>query len=110
IPLTIFFTGVMTIISVYSRSFKEAQSIMVPLNIVMVLPAIAGFLPAFELDYTTAFIPIVNVVLATKQIIGGNIDWILIRITFTTLILIAFVSLFISYKQFGKEANILRTD
>ena len=108
IPLTIFFTGLMTPISVYSRSFKEAQSIMVPLNIITVLPAIVGFLPTFELDYTTAFIPIVNVVLATKQIVAGHFDFGLIAITFVSLILLATASLFISYRQFGKETNILR--
>lgn len=108
IPLTIFFAGVLTPISIYSKSYKEAQSTMVPLNIVMVLPAIAGFIPSIELDYVTAFIPIVNVVLATKQIIAGTMDPILIAITFTSLILIAGIAVAVSYKQFGKESNILR--
>ncbi len=108
IPLTIFFAGVMAPISIYAKSYKEAQSIMVPLNIVMVLPAIAGFIPSVELDYVTAFIPIVNVVLATKQILGGNMDMVLIGITFISLIMIAVISLVVSHKQFGKESNILR--
>ena len=108
IPLAIFFAGVMIPISVYSRSFKEAQSILTPLNIVMVLPAMAGFFPGVELDYTTAFIPIVNVVLASKAIIAGNADIVLISITFTTLIVLAAVAVFISWKQFGKESMILR--
>ena len=108
IPLAIFFAGVMIPISVYSRSFKEAQSILTPLNIVMVLPAMAGFFPGVELDYTTAFIPIVNVVLASKAIIAGTADIVLISITFTTLIVLAAVAVFISWKQFGKESMILR--
>lgn len=86
IPLAFFFAGVMIPISVYSRSFKEAQSILTPLNIIMVLPAMAGFFPGVELDYFTAFIPIVNVVLATKAIMAGNADFVLIAITFISLI------------------------
>jgi sodium transport system permease protein len=108
IPLALFFAGVMIPISVYSRSFKEAQSILTPLNIVMVLPAMAGFFPGVQLDYTTAFIPIVNVVLATKSIIAGNPDMVLIGITFFSLILLAGLSVFISLRQFGKESMILR--
>jgi sodium transport system permease protein len=108
IPLAVFFAGVMIPISVYSRSFKEAQSILTPLNIVMVLPAMVGFVPGVELDYTTAFIPIVNVVLATKAIIAGNFDIVLLSITFISLILLAAISVFVSMKQFDKETNILR--
>lgn len=110
IPLAIFFTGIMTPLSIYAKSYKEAQSTMVPLNIVMVLPAIAGFIPSVELDYTTAFIPIVNIVLATKQIIAGNVDWILVGISFVSLVLIAAIAVVVSHKQFGKESNILRGD
>lgn len=110
IPLAVFFTGMMTPISIYAKSYKEAQSTMVPLNIIVVLPAVAGFIPGIELNYVTAFIPIVNVVLATKQIIAGNMDMILIGITFISLVLLAVISVAVSYKQFGKESNILRGD
>lgn len=108
IPLAFFFAGVMIPISVYARSFKEAQSILTPLNILMVLPSMAGFFPGVELDYTTAFIPIVNVVLATKAIIAGNADIVLISITFISLILLAALSIWISLRQFGKESQVLR--
>lgn len=108
IPLAFFFAGVMIPISVYARSFKEAQSILTPLNIVMVLPAMAGFVPGLELDYTTAFIPIINVVLATKAIIGGNVDVVLIGITFLSLMILAALAVSISLFQFKKESMILR--
>ncbi|MBK9192224.1 MAG: ABC transporter permease [Crocinitomicaceae bacterium] len=108
IPLAFFFAGVMIPISVYSRSFKEAQSILTPLNIIMVLPAMAGFFPGVELDYVTAFIPIVNVVLATKAIMAGNADFVLIAITFISLILLATIAIWIAFRQFGKESTILR--
>ncbi len=108
IPLAIFFAGVMIPISVYARSFKEAQSILTPLNIVMVLPAMVGFVPGVELDYTTAFIPVVNVVLSTKMLLSGNFDFALLAITFITLIVLAAIAIFISMRQFGKESSILR--
>lgn len=108
IPVAIFFSGIMIPISVYARSFKEAQSILTPLNIAVIVPTIVGFLPGIELNYTTACIPIVNVVLATKGIIAGNAAVGPLIITFGSLILLSAIAVFISFKQFGKEANVLR--
>lgn len=108
IPVAIFFAGIMIPISVYSRSFKEAQSILTPLNMAVILPAMIGFLPGFELDYVTAFIPIVNVVLATKAMIAGTAPLIPLIITFLSLILLSAIAVFISFKQFGREENVLR--
>ncbi|WP_027418724.1 ABC transporter permease [Crocinitomix catalasitica] len=108
IPLAIFFAGIMIPISVYSRSFKEAQSILTPLNMAVILPAMVGFIPGIELNATLAFVPIVNVVLATKAIIAGNIEMIPLAITFITLIALAAIAVFISVRQFGKETNVLR--
>lgn len=108
IPVAIFFAGIMIPVSVYARSFKEAQSILTPLNMAVILPAMIGFLPGFELDYVTAFIPIVNIVLATKAMIAGTAPLVPLIITFTSLILLSAVAVFISFKQFGKETNILR--
>lgn len=108
LPLAIFFAGVMIPVSVYAKSFKEAQSILTPLNFVMIVPAMVGFVPGLELDFTTAFIPIVNVVLATKSIIAGTPDLLLIAITFISLILLAGIAVAISIRQFGSEVNVLR--
>ena len=108
IPVAIFFSGIMIPISVYARSFKEAQSILTPLNIAVIVPTIVGFLPGIELNYTTACIPIVNVVMATKGIIAGNAEIGPLIITFGSLILLSAIAVFISFKQFGKEANVLR--
>jgi sodium transport system permease protein len=108
IPIAIFFSGLMIPISVYSRSFKEAQSILTPLNMLVVLPTMVGFLPGLELNYTTAFIPVVNVVMATKAIIAGNAEIGPLVVTFLSLILLSMLAVFISFKQFGKEESVLR--
>ena len=107
IPLTVFFAGVMIPIAVYAKSFKEAQSIITPLNIVMVLPAMVGFFPGIELNLTTACIPVVNIVLATKDLIAGTLDMGLLAISFGVMFAIATLAVFVSYKQFDKETNIL---
>lgn len=107
IPLTVFFAGVMIPIAVYAKSFKEAQSIITPLNIVMVLPAMVGFFPGIELNMTTAMIPVVNIVLATKELIAGTLDMGLLAISFGVMFALAIIAVIISYKRFDKETNIL---
>lgn len=107
IPLTVFFTGVMVPIAIYAKSFKEAQSIITPLNIVMVLPAMVGFFPGIGLDFVTACVPVVNVVLASKELIAGTLDWGYYLISFCIMVIIASIAVLISFRQFGKEGNII---
>ena len=94
-------------IAVYAKTFKEAQSIITPLNIVVVLPAMIGFFPGIELNLSTACIPVINVVLSTKELIAGTLNLNYLLISFLVMGFLALISVFISYKQFGKESNIL---
>lgn len=106
-PLTVFFAGTMIPIAVYAKSFKEAQSIITPLNIVMVLPAMVGFFPGIELDTVTAAIPVVNIVLATKELIAGTLDFSLLLISFGVMIALAVLAVTVSYRRFDKETNVI---
>jgi sodium transport system permease protein len=107
IPLTIFFAGVMIPVAVYAKTFKEAQSIITPLNIIMVLPAMVGFFPGIELNFQTACIPVVNVVLATKELIAGTLETKYLVLSFLIMLSLAILSVLVSFRQFGKETNIL---
>jgi sodium transport system permease protein len=94
-------------IAVYAKSFKEAQSIITPLNFVMVLPAMIGFFPGIELNAITAAIPVVNIVLSTKELISGTLSVGYYAISLSIMLILATVSVLISYQQFGKESRIL---
>jgi sodium transport system permease protein len=107
IPLTVFFAGVMIPIAVYEKTYKEAQSIITPLNIVMVLPAMVGFFPGIELNAITACIPVVNIVLSTKELIAGTLDLGLLALSFAVMFGLAVLAVFISYKRFDKETNVV---
>lgn len=106
-PLTVFFAGVMVPIAVYAKSFKEAQSIITPLNIVMVLPAMVGLFPGIDLNIVTACIPVINIVLSTKELIAGTLEPGLLFLSFGIMVALAMVAVFISYKRFDKETNVV---
>jgi sodium transport system permease protein len=107
IPLTVFFAGVLIPLAIYAKSFKEAQSIITPLNLVMILPAmLVSFIPTFELTYETACIPIINIVLASKDLIAGTLDYGMLAVSFLVMTVFAASSVFLSNYRFGKESNV----
>ena len=107
IPLTIFFAGIMIPITISAKSFKEAQSILTPVNFMIILPAMVGFIPGIELTYATALIPIVNIVLASKELVADTLGIDLLILTFLVMTAFAVLSIALSYKRFGRESNII---
>ena len=109
LPVSAFFAAVALAISIFARSFKEAQSMMAPLNIIIILPAMIGMLPGFKLSAVTAAIPILNLSLATKAILGGGADPILIAEVYLSLFLLAAVSIYGCVKWFNREETLFRS-
>lgn len=108
IPLTIFFAAFLLSLSIFARSFKEAQSIISPMMIVVIVPAFIGIMPGMKLSATTALIPILNVSLATKAIIAGTIEVPLLMEVYFSLIVLAGLSLFICTRIFSSEKTMFR--
>ena len=73
----------------------------------MVLPAMVGFFPGIELNLNTAFIPVINVVLATKELIAGTLSLGYFACVFGIMCLVAALAILFSYRQFDKESNVL---
>jgi sodium transport system permease protein len=109
IPLTVFFAGVLLSVSLAARSFKEAQSMISPLNIAVILPAAIGMVPGVDMTYATAWIPVLNVSLATKEIIAGTMRAPHLVLVYVSLIALAIASLWGSAWWFGRESTIFRS-
>ncbi|HEX6791474.1 MAG TPA: ABC transporter permease [Candidatus Krumholzibacteria bacterium] len=109
VPLTIFFAGVLLSVSLTARSFKEAQSLISPLNIALILPAAMGLMPGVQLTLGNAWIPVMNVSLATKEIIAGTISPTELSVVYVSLIVLAVASLWGSAWWFGRESTIFRS-
>jgi sodium transport system permease protein len=108
IPLMIFFAGILTMVTTYAKSYKEAQSIISPLMIIIILPAVVGLSPGVELNTVTAIIPITNISLATKEIISGNINYSLYALALGSLLVYAAISVFAASLWFSRESNIIK--
>lgn len=108
LPLTVFFAGVLVPITIYAKTFKEAQSIITPFTFLVIVPAVIGLLPGIELTAVTALIPIVNISLATKELLAGTAQLPLMLLTIFSLVAYAGISVMFCVRWFGKESNILR--
>ena len=109
LPLTIFFAGILLSVSLTARSFKEAQSMISPLNIAVIVPAAIGLIPGIKMSYATAMIPILNVSLATKELIAGTMRSSHLVVVYASLVTLALLSLYGSVWWFKRESTIFRS-
>ncbi len=108
IPIAIFFASMLLSISFYARSFKEAQSLMGPLNIIIIVPLMLTLVPGIEIDHITALIPLINVGLLTKEILAGSVEPIYFIETLSSLLFFAAIGIRFSVYWFNKENTIFR--
>ena len=109
LPVAAFFSAMLLGLSIYARSFKEAQSIVAPLNIVIIFPAVIGTLPGMELNAITSLIPVLNVSLASKDIIAGIINPLYMAEVYMSLFGFAGLAIFWCVKMFNWEKTIFRS-
>ena len=108
IPIAIFFASMLLSISFYARSFKEAQSLMGPLNMVIIVPLFLSLGPGMEMDHATALMPLINVGLLTKEILAGSVELIYFIETLFSLLFCAVIGIWFSVFWFKKENTIFR--
>ena len=108
IPIAIFFASMLLSISFYARSFKEAQSLMGPLNMVIIVPLFLSLGPGMEMDHATALMPLINVGLLTKEILAGSVELIYFIETLFSLLFCAAIGIWFSVYWFKKENTIFR--
>lgn len=108
LPLTMFFAAVLLAVSVYARSFKEAQSIITPLTFVAIFPAGLALIPSIDFGIGTAVVPVLNVSLAMKSVATGGMAFLPVLISFVTLVILAAIALKVCAAFFEREAVVFR--
>lgn len=108
LPLSLFFAGLLTAIAIRASTFKEAQSYVTPMTFVVIIPAMIALMPGVKLSWETCWIPILNIALATKEIVAGTIRMSQYLVIVVSLVVFAIAALMLSVRQFSKEGNILK--
>jgi sodium transport system permease protein len=108
LPLAGIFASILLSVSIFARSFKEAQSYITALNMFIILPAFISFLPGVELDFKMSLIPVVNVSLIIKDAISGTVEWNFVITAFISTLVLAALTLLFARKWFEREAVLFR--
>jgi len=107
-PVALFFAAVLLTISLAAKSYKEAQSYVSPLIIVVIMPAMMGMLPGVELTAKTALVPILNVCLACKEMLSGVWHWNYLALIFGSTGLYAAGAVMLCVWMFNREEVMFR--
>ncbi len=109
LPLAVLFSAVLMTISLFAKTYKEAQSYLTPLTFLVVIPAVASVMPGVELTPKLALIPVLNTSLVCKEIITGTYHWNSILLIFTSTCVYAGAALFLAVKMFQREDVLFRS-
>lgn len=108
LPLAAIFSSVLLAISIYARSFKEAQNYIAPINMVIFIPIVGALVPGVTLNWVTVFVPVMNVAIAIKEIIKGTVDYGMLWGIFATMSCLAAVVIAMSVYWFNQEKVLFR--
>jgi sodium transport system permease protein len=108
VPLAVLFSAGLLAISLFAKSFKEAQSYLSPLTIVVFAPAIVSILPGVELNTGLSLIPILNTSLVCKEIVSGTYHWNYIGLIFVSSCVYAAAALCVAIRLFQREDVLFR--
>lgn len=108
VPMAVLFAATLLTISLFAKSFKEAQSYVSPLFIVIILPAMIGLLPGVELNARLAVVPILNVSLVSKELVSGVWHWHYIALIFGSSCVYAAAALALAVRMFNREDVLFR--
>ena len=108
VPLAVLFSAALLAISLFAKSFKEAQSYLSPLTIVVIAPAIVSILPGVELNAGLSLVPILNTSLVCKEIVSGTYHWGYIALIFVSSCVYAAGALWVAIRLFQREDVLFR--
>jgi len=109
IPLAILFSAGLITISLFAKSYKEAQSYIAPLMFLVVAPVAAAMLPGVELTPKLAIVPLLNVSLLCKELVTGEYHWNYIALIFASTCVYAAGALYLAVKMFQRESVLFRS-
>lgn len=103
---TVFLGALCLAVVLLANSYKEAQSYVSPMMMLILIPAMLSQMPGMELNASTALIPMLNISLAMGAVVKGAIDPGLMAMVVGMALLYALVALWLASRSFGNESVI----
>ena len=107
LPLAVFYSATLIIISTFARNQKEAQTYLIPLSSLVVLPAVASMFVRTESAIWLSVVPVLNSAIIIKQVLTGIVDIQFVLFSLLVSCAIAAVTLQIATRLFERETILL---
>ncbi|MBM3725571.1 MAG: ABC transporter permease [Acidobacteria bacterium] len=109
LPLAVMASSLMMAIAVTARGFKEAQSYLTPLVMMVIFPALLGGLPGMDTNPLSSLIPVFNTSQLIKSILQGDVKVAAFALTFGANLVFASLAFAFSVRTFNRESVLFRT-
>ncbi len=109
IPIAIFAASLMFTIALFARSFKEGQSYLTPLMLLVIFPALMGGLPGFHLTPALCLIPIFSTSMMIRSVLLGDVSMLNYGVTLAANLIYAAIAAVIATRMFERENVLFRT-
>ncbi len=110
VPLAFLISAVMMSVAVLARSFREGQSLLTPVLILIVFPAAIGAIPGTRLTAATQLMPIANLSLLFKELMMAQASTEAVTVVLISTTLYAALALVIAARMFQREDVVLSVD
>ena len=108
LPVSVLFSAVIFTVALFAKSYKEAQSYVAPMVILIIMPAVVGMLPGIDLNARLALVPILNLSLVCRELLSGVCHRNYIAIIFGSTCVYAGAALVLAVRMFNREDVIFR--
>jgi sodium transport system permease protein len=109
VPLAMFAASLMFAIALFARSYKEGQSYLMPLLMVVIFPALMGGLSGMQMTPALCLIPIFNVSQMLRGILLGDFTTANFAITTGANLVYAAIAFVVATRQFENENVLFRS-
>jgi sodium transport system permease protein len=109
VPLAMFAASLMFAIALFARSYKEGQSYLMPLLMVVIFPALMGGLSGMQMTPALCLIPIFNVSQMLRGILLGDFTTMNFAITTGANLVYAAIAFVVATRQFENENVLFRS-
>ncbi|MEZ4986505.1 MAG: ABC transporter permease [Saprospiraceae bacterium] len=100
---TLFLGALSLAVVLLANTYKEAQSYVSPLMMIVMIPSMLAGMPGAELNNQTALIPVYNVALAIADLLKGNAQTSLLLLVAGVSLAAGLLALYLASLTFGNE-------
>lgn len=104
LAFALFYSAVLLLLTSSAKSFKEAQAYLIPLLLISIAPSLLLLMPGWSLSNGTASIPLVNMLLLTKDLLEGTLQVVPAVLAVLSTILYGLAALALAAQVFGNDS------